>query len=449
MRKLLLLAIISFGFLTGVAYSDTVSSFVRSSWETNPGTTWDSMEDTTGWTAAGTGTSLSANTPGTNVKEKLGSVTMSVTGFSSSATFSKDMGAIDFTNIKNIVFWLRMTGANNLNSLTIKLSSVSNFSKSYSYTFTNPATSYSGKMHVRWQRMLAGLSAFTNNGSEDITSLRYVQFSLDVSAGQNASITIDDFAYDYSLDNAKIIFTFDDGYMFEYDNAWPILSGNDQKAVFFINSAYVNTSEGGFPRMTLKELHELYDAGNDLGNHSAEHLAADSITYAAQYTDMETGRDFLVNNGFMRSARIFAFPGGTYRDTLIGTLPNLFTSNVQVLSDMARSITQVPDIQPAAVFNENDTYADSRFLLPTVYVLKNTTTSSVISIIDQAIAAKGIVVLLFHKIIPDTESKDTDYMYWVSDFTTISDYVKTKQDSGDIDVVTMSDYYRSFLHGNR
>lgn len=445
MKKLILFLIMSLYLIT-TSYSDTVSSFVKSSWETNSGTIWDSCEDATGWTASGATTSVTANTAGTNVKEKLGSVNFNVTAFDTSATFTKDLGAQDLSSVNNIIFWGRFTGVNFINGLTIEISSLSDFSKKFSYTMTNDTYIYE-QLRVRWQRFLIGKTQFTNTGSDSWSTVRYIRFSLLVDATKGATFSLDGLGYGYSLDKAKIMYTFDDVTDNVYTRAYPVMEANNQKGVVYIVADWVGTGTGEASYMSLTHLKDLYENGWDVGNHSKSHLHYEAVDDAACLADIQGGYDYLIANGFNRSAKYFAFPYGEYEYADTATAPNAVTY-CETYSVLCRSTHEFPLIQPAIVMNEKDTYVSNNLLLPVYYVFDDTAPATVNSYIDSLISSKGLGILLFHKIISDSVSPATEYEYQIGDFTTISNYIKTKQDAGTLDVVTMDDYYNSYLHKN-
>ena len=429
------------------SFADTVSSFVTSSWEESPGTLWDGCESTTGWTASGSTASVSANTAGTNVKQGLGSVNFVVTSFNTTATFTKDLGAVDLSAANNIIFWARFTGVDNITSIKVQISSLSDFSKNFSYTMTNGSYVYE-KLRVRWQRFLIGTSQFTNNGADSWTTARYFRITFTLANSTGITMSLDGLGYGYSLNKAKVIITFDDGYHNLYTRAYPVMVSNGQKAVYYINPSFVNTGSGEDERMTTSELLEIFNSGNDVSNHSWSHINADTLSLSAHLTEVSDAHDWLNANGFGKTSKFFSWPHGAYNYNSVASLPNTFTQNVQPLSFLSRSTHIFPVVQPAAIMNEQDTYANNSSLLPIYYVLSTTTTTDVQNVIDAAISAKGMVILLFHRIIADDEAQDTLYKYKISDFTTISNYIKTKVDANTLDVVTMSDYYKSFVHSN-
>lgn len=445
MKKLILFLAMSL-FITTSSYADTVSAFVKSSWETNSGTIWESFEDDTGWSISGTNTSITENTAGTNVKEKLGSLTFGTTSYSTPVIATKDLGLRDLSAQNNIVFYLRPVGYDKLGTITIEFSSLADYSKRFSYVIDNDYKIES-KLRTRFQKMLIPLTAFTNTGADSWTTVRYIRITFVGTATYATSLTFDGLAYGYSLDKGKVIFTFDDVTDNVFTRAYPVMAANNQKGVVYMVTDWIGTGTGDNAYMSLDHLKTLYKDGWDVGNHSKAHTHFNAGSDANNLIDISGGYNFLIANGFNRSAKYFAYPYGEYEYADLATAPNAVTY-CATYSVFCRTTHEYPEISPAIIMNEKDTYGSSQYLLPIYYVFSTTSAATVNAHIDDVVATKGITILLFHKIIADTDTADTVYKYKIGDFTTISNYIKTKQDAGTLDVVTMDDYYNSYLHKN-
>jgi hypothetical protein len=68
----------------------------------------------------------------------------------------------------------------------------------------------------------------------------------------------------------------------------------------------------------------------------------------------------------------------------------------------------------------------------------------IINEINNTIAAQGLLIITFHIIDEDSEccvvNQSAPEEYKVSDFKTISDFLKSKEDDGQLDVVTIRTY---------
>jgi plastocyanin len=61
--------------------------------------------------------------------------------------------------------------------------------------------------------------------------------------------------------------------------------------------------------------------------------------------------------------------------------------------------------------------------------------------INKTVATNGLLIITFHHIIDDSQTQNYPEEYYISDFKSISDFLKIEQDAGKLDVVTMSKYF--------
>ena len=114
-----------------------------------------------------------------------------------------------------------------------------------------------------------------------------------------------------------MVLTFDDGYTSVFTTAFPIMQQYGIKGTIYLNSAYV----GDAGRLTLAQLHQLYDAGWTIANHTPDHTDLISLTSIAAIKDViQQGIDWLLANGFTRGAYDFALPFGSYNDMVLEAL---------------------------------------------------------------------------------------------------------------------------------
>jgi peptidoglycan/xylan/chitin deacetylase (PgdA/CDA1 family) len=97
---------------------------------------------------------------------------------------------------------------------------------------------------------------------------------------------------------------FDDGISDQYQ-ALPIFAAHGMHGTFFINSAEVGTS--GF-YMNWAQIHDIADAGNEIGGHTLHHPDLPTLSAAEATTEICDDRTALVNQGF--TVTDFAYPYG-------------------------------------------------------------------------------------------------------------------------------------------
>jgi len=99
---------------------------------------------------------------------------------------------------------------------------------------------------------------------------------------------------------------FDDGYLDQYQNAFPLLEAHGLHATFFINTGLLGQSD----RMTYAQLTEMAAAGEEIGGHTLVHKNLKHLKPAALQDQICTDRQNLLDHGF--AATSFAYPFGAW-----------------------------------------------------------------------------------------------------------------------------------------
>lgn len=351
----------------------------------------------------------------------------SVNGASCSAekTISKDLSGAD-----NFVFWLYVHDNLTKNDyIAIYFSSVTDYSKYMVGTISG------SQIKKGWNRLVICKSYFSATGGESWSNTMIrLRFRVCALAGENASFSFDDFRYNYRA-RAKCIIAFDDGTDSQYLKAKPIMDGNAQAGVAFVITD--NVDVGGY--MTKAQLETLRDAGWDISNHSKTHPDLRGCTPEELEDEVNGAYDWLVANGFSDSAMFFAYPYGYYTD--YDNPDTVVIDKVKENHKTARA-THLGDFQ--AHFTYDDDNID--FILKVKAVSNTTPVATIKGWIDRAEENNGLLILLFHKIVDADADLSTEYL--TADFEEISDYLKTKEDAGDMQVITFSDCYREVYDGS-
>lgn len=111
------------------------------------------------------------------------------------------------------------------------------------------------------------------------------------------------------LPNKPIILTFDDGYLDNYTNVFPILQQYSMKASFYIITGMV----GEVDRLTAPQIREMAAAGMDFGSHTVTHRFLASLAPAEIKTEI-TRSKFDLEQLLGTSVDFIAYPGGSYND---------------------------------------------------------------------------------------------------------------------------------------
>jgi len=234
-------------------------------------------------------------------------------------------------------------------------------------------------------------------------------------AGMDASVSFDDYRHSYQA-RPKAIIAFDDGWN-NILNAKPIMDKNEQAGTVFAIPGY--DEYGAY--LTLSQLQMLYEDGWDISNHGYNHRDLSLLSHEDLAYEVNTAYDWLVANGFVRSAHLFAYPYGSYNDDVIEVVREHHSLGRTVVSD-----TYQPQLSN---FDH-----DIQYKLKAFIVINTTPVQAIKDRIDSAILQNGLVILTFHQIVDEDAIYETQYL--TSQFEEVSDYLKSRE--ADIDVITLS-----------
>ncbi len=314
----------------------------------------------------------------------------------------------NFSNTNSFAFDIYIYDATTVNYITFYFTSQNNWSKYFYYNVGGSGLT-KGWNHIIIRKVdMTGEEDWNTN----MTVFRLASYPI---AGQDTNITIDNFRYNTS-ERAKIIFSFDDGTTGDLV-AESILTANNQRAVSFVTINWLNNTNF----MTLEDLKRLQSLGWDISSHTMTHPNLTALDDNNITIELDNSYDWLVNNGFQKSARFLAYPFGFYNDRVIEKVKHRYT--------FARNIEN--GVQPHLAAR----LGDGLYKLKIMEVRNNTSVQSIKERIDSTIDQGQLTILLFHRIVSNSHNQ---HEYLESDFKQISDYVKSR--NSDIDVITLSDY---------
>ncbi len=116
------------------------------------------------------------------------------------------------------------------------------------------------------------------------------------------------------LPDKPVIITFDDGYIDNYDNAFPILKKYNMKATIFLISDYV----GQYPNyVTWDKAKEMQDSGLiDLESHTLSHVELTKTESREDTLKQLQGSSEALLYHLKKTAHFIAYPCGSYDDTV-------------------------------------------------------------------------------------------------------------------------------------
>ena len=395
--------------LAGVAYGSSHPYI------SDPGTLLEGFENVADWTVTGAGATAQNDA---NLFTQ-GSQSIQVNAVNGNYAYvTKSDLTLDLSVEDIFSFWVYIPDKSKLSNIIFYVTSTTSFSKYFSRTFSIYKNG--------WNNLVLPKSRFTNTGSESWNNVMVkLRFRLNLISGQDISINFDELRFGIE-GKTKIIVTFDDGWNSQIDKGYPIMAANGQRGVAFITTNAVGT--GSY--MTLAELTTLRDAGWDISNHTAAHKHLATVSQEEMEADIDGGYDWLVANGFGNTAKFFAYPYGGYNDAVV--------TKVKERHILARK-TSLSTYAHFKIVN----YYDLQYTLDALSVANYISVASVETEISTVIEAGGLLILLFHKIVDSDAYEGTEYL--TADFQAISDYLKTKQDAGLLEVITFCDYYNALI----
>lgn len=384
----------------------------------DPGTLIEGFENVNDWVVYGT----DATAENDASIFKFGTQSIKLNGVGGERACITKTVSLDFSAGNYFSLWFYITDKTKLDYIGIIISSTTNISTGFWRRFY----SFSLQGLTGWTCVGVYKSDFKVAGGEswDNTMVR-IQIKLAPNAGESVSAYIDNFSFGEE-GQPKVIITFDDNHVSQIDKAYPIMAANGQAGVAF---TYRN-AVGGATKMTLADMQTLRDAGWDISNHGTAHPHFTEISQEAMEADVDGGYDWLVANGFGETAKFFAYPYNEYNADVITKLKERHV--------LARGGLYFRGHFDIVNFN------DMQYELSGYGVKSTTSVATLQAKIDEIAQQGGLLILIFHKIVDVHE----ELGYLTADFTTISDYLKAKEDAGELEVITFSDYYNALIELN-
>lgn len=371
------------------------------------GTVLDEFE--TGW-ASDNGLDTTVNNSQDYFKSGTGSVKFTVGAGRANGSFTKTINQRITSGVYSI--WVYIVDPSKLGStgLGFFISSTTDFSKYFTCTF--PASG----LHKGWNKLQINQSKFAATGGEvwDNTMVRLrIRLYAD---GTNACTAYFDRWNMSEYSKPKIMIQFDDCFQSAFDEGYAYMQDRGLKGTFFV----INTAIGAVSYMTLANLNTVYSNGWDLGTHGLDDLTT-LPDQATMESDVATNRNYLINNGFTRASMHYAYPSGSFNNTVESAI-----SNQGMVTGRSVQI-RVQSLEP-----------DERLRLNSVSIANTTTLATAKGYIDNAIAAGGMYTIAFHQLVATADALNK----WViSDFQALIDYILLKKRQGLLDVVTVSEWY--------
>lgn len=213
----------------------------------------------------------------------------------------------------NLGIWVRVEDVNNLGIIRVRLHEDDDDDKFYQWGMDTSEMRFplvSGKWVLMWIPKHEFQDKGTHQASEwgmaehPTYNVKKVTLLLQrKTGGPDADVT---FGEIMTVDSPKaaVILSFDDACNGVHTYAYPALKSRGWPGVVFINASMVGNPE----KLTLSNLHDMYDAGWDICSHGYSHAFHASLTASQTRASLARMKRWLLANGFYRGSQFLAWP---------------------------------------------------------------------------------------------------------------------------------------------
>ena len=197
---------------------------------------------------------------------------------------------------------------------------------------------------------------------------------------------------------AAALLTFDDGRLDQYTNAFPTLTKYGVAGTFYIHTASLG--------MSVVQMQEMYAAGNDMGNHTVDHVQTDGLSLVDATAEFAGCKTALDGWGMPRASSHVAYPYGRYGGYVLQAM---------AAAGMKTGRTCVQDLITMASIHDSYT----PYQIPIGYVFLATSLAMCKSWLDVAKVQGRTIVFLFHTII---DTPTVEYQWATADLDALIAY---------------------------
>lgn len=145
------------------------------------------------------------------------------------------------------------------------------------------------------------------------------------------------------LPDKPIVLTFDDGYMDNYQNAFPVLRNYRFPATFNIITQYSDDNKPGY--LTWQQIGEMARAGMEIGSHTANHPDLRNKS-SAGLVDEIGGSKQMIELRLGIPVRSFAYPSGKYDARTISVLRSSgYSAAVTEIQGMRQTLDKIFELK--------------------------------------------------------------------------------------------------------
>lgn len=380
------------------------------------GTLIEDFETIGEWTVTGTGGLIASDA----VNFKSGEKGLKITSVDAVSAYAKKTVSLNLSNVDRFSVWLYLDDYSNYSKTTQGLIYFYSGGDYFVYSINTR------RLGTGWNKISFSKGDCTQSGSPSWATVDELRIRCLSDSGKTAQVTVDSFkTNEYS--RPKVIFTFDDGNLTDYSEAFSYMKLKGIKGTLFIYSTGIGTA--GKP--TVAQIQEMCDAGWDISNHSDDGESLEGLAESEVSTHLLNNINYVINQGWNRknSAYFLAWPLSAID---INSLGGAFNTGILA----AR--TGYPATEP---------HANPQMLLKARREpVSDSTVDEVKGWVDNGVANGGAVILNFHEIVtPKVGATDVT----PDDFKAIVDYCYKFMLGNVIDIVTLTEWYRGLTEPRR
>ncbi|MEM4781541.1 MAG: polysaccharide deacetylase family protein [Halalkalicoccus sp.] len=239
----------------------------------------------------------------------------------------------------------------------------------------------------------------------DLSSISRVRIQSRFDEGVEGTLWLDSLDTVALPETPLLLIQWDDGFVSQYTEGFPIQREYDVPATTFVNPENVGD---GDDRLTLDQLEELQAAGWEVGSHLLHHDNLTELDPDEQERQIVESKEWLVDRGFERGAEYFAYPYGEHDQS---------------------SYDLVGEHHALGMIGGEPGYGSPRNL-PAIARSSERTFEEATEYVDLLVEWGGIGGLFWHALPEETPT---------GEFEEILRYVADRRDAGELDVVTLSE----------
>jgi peptidoglycan/xylan/chitin deacetylase (PgdA/CDA1 family) len=186
------------------------------------------------------------------------------------------------------------------------------------------------------------------------------------------------------VDNGVISIVFDDNYLNQYEQAFPLMQTYGIGGTFYVRTDKID--QPGY--MSAEQLRSLENAGNEIGSHSHTHRTFTSLSEAEIRYECETSKQILEQEGLTVSN--FAYPNGPSNDFVDSIVSEYYRSG------------RTAYVEPYVMDAPTTQFRVAGFSAETG---DSTALSLLKGMVDQVYSSNGWAIIFFHNIIQNGQSQ--------------------------------------------